>query len=185
MVNVEVEVAIRERFEANDLHAAATLAIQGYGGEVCGYLAAILGDDELAREVFAEAAAEMWRDLSRFRWEASFRTWIYALARHRLAAHLKRHGRQRTVGLSEAPESAAQHVPARTTTAPWRRTDVKDTVRRLRQSLSHTDRELLVLRIDRGMSWRQIAQIVGGQEPALRQRFGRIKDRLRADMHGV
>src|SRR5882672_6201037 len=46
MPTTELEVAIRERFDANDLRAAATLAIEAYGGEVCGYLAAVLADDE-------------------------------------------------------------------------------------------------------------------------------------------
>lgn len=36
MRTAELEVAIRERFDANDLRAAATLAIEAYGGEVCG-----------------------------------------------------------------------------------------------------------------------------------------------------
>jgi len=36
MSPTELEVTIRKQFEAGDLHAAATLAINGYGREVCG-----------------------------------------------------------------------------------------------------------------------------------------------------
>jgi RNA polymerase sigma-70 factor (ECF subfamily) len=177
MPSTELEVTIRNRFEAGDLHAAATLAIKGYGREVCGYLAVVLADEEQARDVFAETAAELWRDLSRFRWQASLRTWIYTLARHRLAAHLSRNARQRTVQLSEA---AAVVAKPRTTTVPWKRTAVKDAVSRLRSSLSADDQTLLILRIDRAMSWREIAHILGeAHEPALRKRFERIKNRLR------
>lgn len=179
MTRAELERRIRERFDADDLAAAASLAIEGYGGEVCGYLAAIVSDPEQARDVFADTQVEMWRDLSRFRWESSFRTWLYTLARHRLHAHLQRNGRRRTVPLSEAPEIAARNVVERTPTPPWRRTDVKERATRLRQSLSPGDQELLILRVDRDLSWREIACILGQQAPALRQRFQRLKHRFR------
>jgi RNA polymerase sigma-70 factor (ECF subfamily) len=180
MQTTEIEIAIRERFDANDLRAAATLAIEAYGREVCGYLAAVLADDEQAREVFAETAAEMWRDLSRFRWEASLRTWIYTLARHRLAAHLGRKARQPIVALSEVMDSSALQAKPPTTTAPWMRTAVKDAVSRLRSCLPADDQTLLILRVDRGMSWREISHVFGEtSEPTLRKRFERIKKQLR------
>ncbi|HEX3763328.1 MAG TPA: sigma-70 family RNA polymerase sigma factor [Kofleriaceae bacterium] len=180
MRSTEIEVAIRERFDANDLRAAATLAIEAYGGEVCGYLAAVLSDDEQGREVFAETAAELWRDLSRFRWEASLRTWIYTLARHRLAAHIGRRVRQPAVALSEVTDSSALQAQPRTTTPPWKRTAVKDAVSQLRSRLSADDQTLLILRVDRGMSWREIAHVLGEpREPMLRKRFERIKKLLR------
>jgi len=85
------------------------------------------------------------------------------------------------VPLSSAPEVAALAAAARTTTVPWQRTEVKDEVSRLRESLPVDDQTLLILRIDRKMSWREIAHILGEtQEPALRKRFERIKERLRA-----
>lgn len=182
MGTTEIEIAIRERFDAHDLGAAATLAIEAYGGEVCGYLAAVLADDEQAREVFAETAAELWRDLSRFRWQASLRTWVYTLARHRLAAHLDRKSRHPVVALSEVVDSSAPALQAqpRTTTPPWQRTAVKDAVSRLRSRLPADDQTLLILRVDRDMSWREIAHVLGEpSEPMLRKRFERIKNHLR------
>jgi len=139
-----------------NLRAAATLAIEAYGGEVCGYLAAVLADDEQAREVFAETVAEIWRDLPRFRWDASLRTWIYTLARHRLAAHLGRKARPPTVALSEVTDTPALQAKSHTPTPPWKRTEVKDAVSRLRSLLPADDQTLLILRVDRDMSWREI-----------------------------
>lgn len=176
-----LEAELRELFDAGDLSGAATLAVRGYGAEVCGYLAAVLRDDEQARDVFADTTAELWKDLPGFRWESSLRTWLYTLARHRLAAHLNRVERQRTVALSQAPEVSALAAVARTTTVPWQRTEVKDAVSRLRESLTVDDQTLLILRIDRKMSWRDVAQVMNEpQEAALRKRFERIKERLRA-----
>lgn len=175
-----VEAALRERFDVGDLHAVATLAIEAYGGEVCGYLAAVLRDDERARDVFADTTVDLWRNLSRFRWEASLRTWIYLLARHRLAAHLGRARREPAVALSQVPEIAEPAATPRSITAPYRRTDVKDLVSRLRQDMPVEDQTLLILRIDRKMSWHEIACIVTDRnEAALRKRFERVKQRLR------
>jgi RNA polymerase sigma-70 factor (ECF subfamily) len=180
MANPELEARIRARFDAGDLQGAATLAIQGYGAEVCGYLAAILHDPEQAREVFADTSVELWKDLPKFRWEASLRTWIYTLARHRLSAHLDR-GKRPAVPLSQAPEVEAIAAAARTTTVPWKQTAVKDAIGRLRERLPVDDQTLLILRVDRKMAWREVAAVLGeSSEPALRKRFERIKERLRA-----
>jgi RNA polymerase sigma-70 factor (ECF subfamily) len=66
----------------------------------------------------------------------------------------------------------------------WKRTAVKDTVSRLRSSLSADDQTLLILRVDRAMSWREIAHVIGdAHEPALRKRYERIKNRLRDLAH--
>ena len=73
----------------------------------------------------------------------------------------------------------------RSRTAPWLRTEVKDKVALLRASLSEEQRELLVLRVDRDLSWEEIALILDETgEPVkatarLRKRFQTIKDELR------
>jgi RNA polymerase sigma-70 factor (ECF subfamily) len=62
---------------------------------------------------------------------------------------------------------------------------------RLRDQLSEDERALLIVRVDRGLSWNEIAQSMGDgdellvgtaltrQAAALRKRFERIKERLR------
>jgi RNA polymerase sigma-70 factor (ECF subfamily) len=181
MARPELEAAIRERFDRGDLRGAATLAVKEYGGEITGYLAAVLRDEEQAREVFADTLVELWKDLPGFRWEASLRTWLYTLARHRLSAFLAKPARRREVGLSGVQEVDELAAMARTTTVPWQRTEVKDEVAQLRESLSVDDQTLLILRIDRGMSWNEVARVLGeGSPPALRKRYERIKEKLRA-----
>jgi RNA polymerase sigma-70 factor (ECF subfamily) len=59
------------------------------------------------------------------------------------------------------------------------RTDVKQGVAKLRERLDPDDQTLLILRVDRDLSWREVADVMGLGEPALRKRFERIKTRLR------
>ncbi len=81
-----------------DFDAAATRASAGYGPEMLGFLAAVVGDLDAAQDVFSVWCEDVWRGLPSFQRRASVRTWSYALARH--AAHrffrreLKRADRQ-------------------------------------------------------------------------------------------
>jgi RNA polymerase sigma-70 factor, ECF subfamily len=70
---------------------------------------------------------------------------------------------------------------------------VKDELRVLREQLDPEDHEILLLRLDRELPWRDIARILGGDDQitvraaALRKRFERTKERLRklAIEHGL
>jgi RNA polymerase sigma-70 factor (ECF subfamily) len=81
----------------------------------------------------------------------------------------------------------------RTATLEIQRTDVKDELRVLREQLDPEEHEILLLRLDRGLPWRDIARILGGDHQldaraaALRKRFERAKERLRklAIEHGL
>jgi RNA polymerase sigma-70 factor, ECF subfamily len=176
------EAELRRLFGAGDLRAVATATLEGYGPELFGYLLAILRVEDDAGEVFSELCVELWRDLPRFRWECSMRTWAYTLARHRLSAFIgdPRRARARHTPLSEEPHLAELAQQIRSTTAAHLRTDKKDEVRRLRESLDAEEQTLLILRVDRGLAWSDVAQIMGdANEAALRKRFERTKDRLR------
>ena len=54
----ELETEIRSHFDAGELELAATVALQGYGPELLGYLVATMRDEQAAGEVKAEAEKE-------------------------------------------------------------------------------------------------------------------------------
>jgi RNA polymerase sigma-70 factor, ECF subfamily len=56
-----------------------------YGGELYGFACNALGDPGLAEEVVQDAFTSVWRHADRFDpARASFRTWLYELARNRI-----------------------------------------------------------------------------------------------------
>lgn len=178
------ERAIRELCDAGSHAEAATAALATYGAELVGFLRAIAGDPDLAAEAFAELGEDLWKGLPRFRWESSLRSWLYALARNALAQLRRdpRRRRDRNLPLSIAPELAAA---VRTATLEIQRTEVKEEFRVLREQLDAEEHELLLLRLDRGMAWKDIARVLGGdgdvdaRAAALRKRFERAKQRLK------
>lgn len=186
---MELEEEIRFLREKGDLGGAATRALEGYGSEVFGFLAALLRSEQDAGEVFSQACEDFWVSLGSFQGRCSTRTWLYGIARHaasrfRRSPH-RRPGRHR--GLSELEDLAAR---VRTGTLVHQKTDTKARFKEIRDSLAEEDRALLVLRVDRGMPWSDIARVLGpadatddglARESArLRKRFQIVKDEIRS-----
>jgi RNA polymerase sigma-70 factor (ECF subfamily) len=189
---VDVEDRFRSLVEAGDLRAAASAAVEGYGPEVLGFLVTLLRSEADAAEAFAQACEDLWTGLPRFEGRSSLRTWFYVLARH-AASRLRRspHQRHRRAAVSEV-SLVAEGVRSRT--LPFLRTEVKDRFAAIRDALPEEDRALLVLRVDRNMSWNEIARVLltrdSSDEPSreilareaarLRKRFQLVKDDIRA-----
>jgi RNA polymerase sigma-70 factor (ECF subfamily) len=185
-----LEAAIHIEHQAGRFSAAATRALEGYGPEILGFLVATTPSEPEAAEVFSQFCLELWTALPNFEWRSSFRTWVYTLARHAAERRRRDPYSRRSVSLDAHPELAAVETRVRTETHPFRRTDVKDQGRVLRESLAVEDQELLILRVDKGLSWDDVATILLATEPAgpaevarkasaLRKRFERVTIELR------
>jgi RNA polymerase sigma-70 factor (ECF subfamily) len=188
----EVEQAIADAHAAGDMTGAATLAYAQYGPEILAFLERELGDPDLAADAHSQLGLDLWRGLPGFRFEASVRTWAYRLARNAMLRIAGDPYRRR--GLAPLPHELSRIRDAtRSATAPWRRTTARDTLALIRAELAPDDRALLTLRLDRAMTWRDIALVFApeadGEAPqdaalrtraaALRKRWERLKQRLR------
>ena len=178
-----LEAELRRRFDAGDLHGTMEAALAGYGSELYGFLVGLARDHDRAADVFGEVCERLWRALPRFRWESSLRVWAYTVARHEFLRSLRTRSRERReVPLSQASRVSAVVAQGRHTTPVYQRTDIKDAFAALRETLAPEDHMLLGLRLDRRMAWNEIARVLEGNAPALRKRYERLKDRLRASV---
>jgi RNA polymerase sigma-70 factor, ECF subfamily len=193
--SASIESPAQEAWQRGDHEQAARLVLSMYGEEVYGFLLGqFRGRTADADEVFSEFSEDFWRGLPRFQWRCSMRAWCYKLARSAASRHRRspqnRAGRR--IPLSEAGRPLADLVEkTRTRTQLYMRTEVKDQIRELRDQLSQEDQDLLTLRIDRELSWRDVVHAMSTsdaslddealrrREPALRQRLADIKRRLR------
>lgn len=188
----ELEQAIRRRLEQHDHAGAATLAIRGYGAEIFGFLVTFHRDEAHAAEVFSIVGERLWRDLPAFRGDCSFRTWVYVLAR-RSSLNFRRDARRcekRQRPLPEGSELSAIVEQVRSETASYLRSDRRARFTALREALAPEDQMLLVLRVDRGLAWNDLARVLrDGAEPLgevdlkreaarLRKRFQLLKEQL-------
>lgn len=184
-----VEAQIRERLAADDPTGAAKLGVSAYGAELLRFAAALLRSADDAEDAFGEACERIWAGLPSFRGESSFRTWAFVVVRRTCFEHLRSPRARRQAPLSEAGPLSGIAAQVRTATQPFLRTDVKDRLRALRESLSPEEQALLTLRIDRALPWSEIAVILADDdataaerkrlEAALRKKLERLKQRLR------
>ena len=189
----ELETEAQNACQRGDHAAAATLAVEGYGGEIMAFLLARLRSRSDAEEVFAAFAERLWVGLPQFEWRCSLRSWAYRIARNAATDFVSAlHNRaDRRLPLSQHEGLAELVDRVRSTTAVYRQTHAKDRMRELRETLAPDDQLLLILRVDRGMDFRELAAALGDHastlEPdqldreaaRLRKRFERVKDQLR------
>jgi len=187
------ELAVRAAFDQGAHDLAATQAIELYGHEIFSFIGSQLREAHAASDAFSDFSELFWRTLPRFEWRCSLRTWMYLLARRALSRE-RRDARKRNrheTELSRASALPEAVVRARTQTAAHLRTAVKDQFQSLRAELSEEDQIVLVLRVDRGLSWNELAEVMLGAEEAptaaqltteaarLRKRFQLAKEHLR------
>lgn len=126
----------------------------------------------------------------KFGWHSSFRTWVYAIARNACFSHAR--GVKRRGSTTDSVSALVQEV--RTETVVFLRTETKDRLAEIRAALEPDDQALLILRVDRQLPWRDIAQVfedegasteaLDKRAAALRKRLNRLKDDLRDQLKG-
>jgi RNA polymerase sigma-70 factor (ECF subfamily) len=191
MVAEDLERRLREAGRIGDFSGAVSLGLAHYAPELLGFLMALTRDLDAAEEILAEVFESAWRGFPRFEWRSSFRTWLYVLARNAHADYVKAPDRRRWRPLSRVPELSQLVAQVRTRTAPYLRTETKSRVAKLRERLAADEQILLICRIDRQMSWDDVAKVLAPEHTndaaalrrasvSCRKRFERIVAKLRA-----
>ncbi|MBW4717460.1 RNA polymerase sigma factor [Saccharothrix obliqua] len=136
----------------------------------------VVGDPVEAEDVVQDAWISAWRALPRFRGEAAPATWLYRVVTNAALAHLRR--KKPTVPLEAAPEFPAPGGPE----ASVLRDETADVVSRAIATLEPSQRVPLVLRELEGLSYEEVAQVLGIPVPALRARLHRARVALMAKL---
>jgi RNA polymerase sigma-70 factor (ECF subfamily) len=189
------EHAVRAMCERGEWTAALTTVLRAYGPELLGFLVSFHKDYDGAGDTFGVVSERLWETLPTFEWRCSLRTWCYRLARNAAidAERQQAAQRKRYVGLSSAPELAALVNRTRSETLSALRGEKRTALEAIRDELAEEDRTLLVLRLDRGLEWREVAVALGSlseserddetiarEAARLRKRYQLVKARLRA-----
>jgi len=177
-----LEERIGSCLDRGDLAQAATEALQGYGPQIFGFLTAVLRESEAANEAFSAFSEDLWRGIGQFRRECSLRTWAYQVAWN-AARQLARdpfHRRGRRLRTSEWSRVAEQ---VRSSSAAVREAAIRDRLSQMRARLDPDEQTLLILRVDRELSWKDVAAVLSEpgeplDDAAVRKRFQRLKTKL-------
>ncbi len=195
------EDKVKNAWDNGDYDDAATRFLEAHGAEILGFLVSRVRDKVDARDVFADFCEDFWKGLPGFEWRCSMRGWAYTLARHAADRYLRAPQRRRERNLTLPAESRCSRLvnKLRTATHLHQKTEIKNRVQALRECLSEDDRMLLALRVDRALSWNEVAMVMAPEGESLsgealrvasgrmRQRFLMVKERLRklAEQQGL
>lgn len=180
----EIDAAIAAQLAAGDLTHAAELALHSYGAAIQGFIGLRLRNPGDTEEAFGLFVEDLWKGLPTFRGDASFRTWAYQLALNATRRWLKDPYRRRRERLNTHAANALVAEAARHATTLWRQTQAKEALTRIREQLAPEEQELLALRLEQKMDWRDIERVFSTPEApvsaaTLRKRYERLKARLR------
>jgi RNA polymerase sigma-70 factor (ECF subfamily) len=157
------------------------LVLRELGPEILAFLRALLRDEDDAQDAFQSFAEDVWTGLPSFRWESSLRTWAYRLAANQ--ARNQRRDAWRRKGRRLATEEYSHIAEEVRSGSKLRDERQRRTLDLLREELDLDDRALLVLRLDRKLTWDEVAQVLSSEGPpvapnSMAKRFERLKDRL-------
>lgn len=156
------EACVRAHLECRDHSQATSAALSLYGHEIMRFLLVRMRDREQAEEAFSKFCEDLWQGLPGFAWRSSLRTWLFVMARHACARQRRwRLQDQKRWADDPSRDFAEARARVRTQTAPYLRTDAKRRVRALREQLDDDQQTLLVLRLERGLPWRELAMVMG------------------------
>jgi len=189
------ETAARRAWDQSDYQRTVTLMLEAHGAEVLAYVRGV-SQAKLADDIYGQVVLDLWQGIRTFQWRCSVRTYLFALARHAVSRMHLIEGRaaRRERAYAESTWLWELVSQLRTPTPPYLRSEVKLRVRELRTRLSAEEQTLLVLRVDRGMSFKDLAVVMepldrdmSGAEvrrvaARLRKRFQTVKEKLRRMM---
>lgn len=136
-----------------------------YLDRVYGYCYYLLGDHHDAEDVTERTFVAALAGIDGFRDEgATFRAWLFRIAHNQLANALRARGRHRATPLASAPEPAGSTDPLHELT----RDEEARRVRRALAALPEDRRQVLVLRFVDGLTAREIGEVLGRSEGAVR-----------------
>jgi RNA polymerase sigma-70 factor, ECF subfamily len=113
--------------------------------------------DEVVQDTFVRAFGA----IDSFRGESAFRTWLFTIARRLILDRRRSERRSRMVATVEEGDAVTTF-------------DALDTMVRVRQAveaLSQKQREVFTLRLEQGLSYKEIAELVGSTEGAARVHY--------------
>src|SRR5271165_1211619 len=183
-----VEFELIQKAQQGDA-AAFNQVVSAYRRRIMGTISRLIGRPEDVEDVAQEVFLRLYFSLEQLRTPEVFEPWLYRLTVNACYDYLRKSKRRlesRMADLSDQQvmmADAAAGSKAQTEEADKRR--VRDTVNGLLASVSEEDRILLTMKEVEGLSLKELEQVYGVNENALKVQLFRARQRVLKNMKGV
>jgi RNA polymerase sigma-70 factor (ECF subfamily) len=170
----EIDNSIVEQAMAGDPIALAAI-YDSYVKDIYRYQYSRMGNAVDAEDLTAQTFMAMIESLPRYRQRGHFSAWIYQIA-HNKAMDFFRKQRREPIALpydAATPDEAVEQII---------KGQAHEALARLLNDLKEEERELIRLRFTMGLSFVEIARMLGRKEDAVRKSVQRILERLYSQM---
>lgn len=154
-----------DRWLAGDSRAA-TLIVNAHADALARF-AVSSGEREGIQELVQDTFVRAFGSLDSFRGDSSLRTWLFTIER-RLMLDRRRAERREPATVPVQPGDAATEFSALDSLLAE---EAESRVRQAVAKLSPTQREVFTLRVEQGLSYRDVAEVVGTTEGAARVHY--------------
>lgn len=159
------DLELIQRWKAGDSRAATMLVSRH--SQALARFASSSGEREGIEELVQDTFVRAFASIDSFRGESSLRTWLFTIERRLMLDRRRAERRERdTVPLEEA-DRVSEYGALDALIAE----EVQERVRKSLDALSPTQREVFTLRVQQGLSYKEIAVIVDSTEGATRVHY--------------
>jgi len=160
-----LDSSLIQRWKEGD-ERAATALVERHAAALARYVGS-LGERDAADEVVQDTFVKAFASLEQFRGDSSLRTWLFTIARRLVVDRRRAFRRRREVGTLEDVDAATEYTALDGLIASEAQRKVWGAVGKL----SPTQREVFLLRVNEGLSYKDIADVAGTTEGAARVHY--------------
>jgi RNA polymerase sigma-70 factor (ECF subfamily) len=161
----ETDVELINRWKSGDSRAATQLV--GRHSQALARFAASAGEREGIEELVQDTFVRAFASLDSFRGESTLRTWLFTIERRLMLDRRRAERRSKET----VPVEDSDHVSEYGALDSLIAEEAQEKVRLSLDALSPTQREVFTLRVQQGLSYKEIAQVVGSTEGAARVHY--------------
>jgi RNA polymerase sigma factor (sigma-70 family) len=152
--------------------------IEECASTVCSIALAIVRNVEASEDIAQEVFLAIWTNLRKLRSASSFLPWVRQVARNQAHLWLREHRREVADDVALAAAVDARPTPADSLLEDEERRILGEVL----DQLPDEAREVVILFYREGSSTRQVAELLGISEDAVRQRLSRTRSRIREEV---
>jgi RNA polymerase sigma-70 factor, ECF subfamily len=156
-----------------------TALFQYFNAPICTYLARLVGNDELGRDLAQETFLRAWKSLPDLRGELHFKPWLYRIATNLARSHLRH---ERIIHWLPWAEQEEHYTGGRFSMAmagPEEHVGEVECVQQALRRLTPQCRTCLLLQLVAGFSQREIADLLAINEKSVSAYVSRGREQFR------